>query len=263
MATGLLLMAFLGLCGAHQGHNHGANAEHSTDTLGKEDITQIIQRMNNASNEYYEGDLMRPKTRSAMKCADSPFSCRWPKSNNGKVEIAYVLSDRYDSVEKNEIVRALKDFETKTCIRFNPRQADVHYLLFEPHTGCGSLLGRNGYKQTVSLAKFGCVYFGIIQHEVMHALGFHHEHNRSDRDQYVQIHMDRIMQSFKHNFEKKDSDNMGTPYDYSSIMHYSRNGFGEKQAETITPIPDPNVPIGQRDQLSRLDVLKINLLYKC
>lgn len=33
----------------------------------------------------------------------------------------------------------------------------------------------------------GCVYTGTVQHEILHALGFHHEQVRSDRDDFVSI----------------------------------------------------------------------------
>lgn len=52
---------------------------------------------------------------------------------------------------------------------------------------CWSYLGRQGGRQPVSLKQNGCVYTGTVQHEVLHALGFHHEHVRSDRDSYVNI----------------------------------------------------------------------------
>lgn len=57
---------------------------------------------------------------------------------------------------------------------------------------CASLLGRTGDKQVLSLQRYGCVSHGIIQHETLHALGFYHEHTRSDRDQYIKINWDNI-----------------------------------------------------------------------
>ena len=52
---------------------------------------------------------------------------------------------------------------------------------------CWSFVGRRGKKQVVSLAKSGCVYHKVIQHELLHALGFNHEQSRSDRDSHVRI----------------------------------------------------------------------------
>lgn len=116
----------------------------------------------------------------------------------------------------------------------------------------------------VSLNRQGCVYSGIAQHELNHALGFYHEQTRSDRDKYVKINWENISPETSYNFEKQNTNNQNTPYDYSSIMHYGRTAFTiQPGLETITPIPDATVEIGQRQGLSNIDILRINKLYGC
>lgn len=115
----------------------------------------------------------------------------------------------------------------------------------------------------VSFNRLGCVHYGIVEHELNHALGFQHEHTRSDRDGYVTINWANIDPSTVSNFNLKNTNNLKTTYDYSSIMHYGKTAFSINGLDTITPIPDPSVTIGQRQELSAIDILRINTLYKC
>ncbi|XP_056872375.1 low choriolytic enzyme-like [Takifugu flavidus] len=259
-ATVSLLLLLLGLCTAHKVRKQ----LWCMDPTEKEDITTTILRMNNGSSEFLlEGDLYIPKTRNAMKCLNKAFNCLWPKSSDGKVWIPYIISDKYDAEENDAIVTAMKDFHGKTCIRFRPREEERMYLSFQPRQGCFSAMGRVGEKQVVSLQRFGCVNHGVIQHELLHALGFYHEHTRSDRDDYITILWENIIDHHVYNFNKKDTINLDTPYDYSSIMHYGRDAFGMNRKETLIPYPDSSVEIGQRDGMSEIDVLRVNRLYKC
>lgn len=118
----------------------------------------------------------------------------------------------------------------------------------------------------------------------MHALGFIHEHTRSDRDNYVTVKMDLIAPSNAipllsatamslilellaavNNFQKyaeAEITSFGEPYDYGSVMHYPRNSFAvDKVSPTIVP-KDKTKKIGQRITLSEIDIRKVNKAYE-
>ncbi|XP_062380295.1 hatching enzyme 1.2-like [Sardina pilchardus] len=226
------------------------------------DLTTQILATNNASSEFLiEGDLVVPKTRNAMACWNN--YCLWKRSANGKVEVPYIVNPEFSYYEVRKILNAMATFSSKTCVQFVPRSSQRDYLSIENKSGFAIWVGRTGGGQVVSLNRYGCVYHGIIQHELLHALGFHHEQTRSDRDQHVRINFENINRRMVYNFQKQYTNNLNTPYDYSSVMHYGSTAFSTNGRETITPIPNPNVKIGQRRGMSSIDIQRINKLYGC
>ncbi|XP_051997451.1 high choriolytic enzyme 2-like [Xyrauchen texanus] len=113
--------------------------------------------------------------------------CKWNRYRNGKVYVPYIISNQYSPEEIGVIERGLKSFEESTCIQFMPHRGQRDFIHIKSVSGCFSYLGRQGGEQVVSLDRAGCVHFSIVQHELIHALGFHHEQNRSDRDGHVWI----------------------------------------------------------------------------
>ncbi|XP_037607138.1 high choriolytic enzyme 1-like [Sebastes umbrosus] len=260
-SVSLLLLLLLGLSQALPLQEEGGEeGEEIPDTV---DITTRILTSNNGTNEILlEGDLLVPRTRNAMKCWSQ--DCLWRKSSNGLVMIPFTMSSEFTSCQRQKIDYAMETFHSKTCLRFVPLQNEYDYISIENRAGCFSSLGRTGGSQVLSLNRQGCLYHGIIQHEINHALGFQHEQTRSDRDNYVSINWQNINPQMAYNFYKQATNNLNTPYNYSSIMHYGRTAFSIQYGkDSITPIPDPNVQIGQRQGMSYWDIERINALYGC
>ncbi|MEQ2245220.1 hypothetical protein ILYODFUR_025325 [Ilyodon furcidens] len=208
------------------------------------------------------GDIAVP---TGLQNADPCTSrgCLWNKKQNGSVYIPYTISNQFSQREKDIIVKGLESFHASTCIRFRPHRRERDFVNIQSQTGCWSFVGRRGGSQVVSLSRRGCVFHQIVQHELLHALGFNHEQTRSDRDSHVRILLENVISGQEHNFRKIDTNNLGTPYDYNSVMHYGRFAFSRNREPTIVPIPNPNVEIGRATQMSSADILRVNRLYRC
>ncbi|XP_031755137.1 astacin-like metalloendopeptidase isoform X2 [Xenopus tropicalis] len=197
------------------------------------------------------------------------FSARfakWPKIN-GSVIIPYTLSSSYESFDRNIILKAFRDLQASTCLRFVERTTERDYIAIEPAIGCFSSVGRVGGMQLVSLA-FECLRTdkgkGIALHELMHVAGFWHEHSRADRDDYIWIIWDEILIGYEKNFCKYATTNMLVKYELQSILHYPRSAFSKSGQATINPkYPYSKIEIGQREKLSASDILRVNKLYSC
>ena len=87
---------------------------------------------------------------------------------------------------------------------------------------CHSYVGRVPiYPQQLNLQTRCLWKAGIPLHEIGHALGLVHTQQRSDRDASVVVHNSRIWSSLRGQYTKDVTNNFGTPYDYTSVMHYT------------------------------------------
>lgn len=72
----------------------------------------------------------------------------------------------------------------------------------------------------------------------------------------------------EHNFLKYNDSyitDLNTPYDYESLMHYAPFSFNKNESKpTITAkIPEFNDIIGQRLDISAIDLKRLNRMYNC
>ncbi|KAK4010241.1 hypothetical protein OUZ56_019391 [Daphnia magna] len=190
-------------------------------------------------------------------------SYRWPNAI-----IPYVISDAYTTAQRGIIAYGMSAYHNNTCIRFVPRTCETNYIrIFKSGSGCWSYIGLiNQGAQDVSLDD-GCVASqapGIVMHEFMHAAGFFHEHSRPDRDTYVSVNLNNVLEQYRHNFNALTTSQvttLGLSYDYGSVMHYPKGAFAiDNTIDVITPLIGTPT-IGQRAGFSSLDLQKLNALY--
>ncbi|KAK7880693.1 hypothetical protein WMY93_032691 [Mugilogobius chulae] len=67
----------------------------------------------------------------------------------------------------------------------------------------------------------------------------------------------------KHNFERRETNNLGTPYDFSSVMQYSNRAFSKNGERTLRSWDDWDQEFGSADSMSDYDILRVNRLYNC
>ena len=77
-----------------------------------------------------------------------------------------------------------------SCITFVPAlPGSVNFVTIINGANCSSDLGMTGGEQHIFLNS-GCFANGLVKpvHELLHTLGFVHEHTRPDRDKFVEVH---------------------------------------------------------------------------
>jgi len=182
---------------------------------------------------------------------------RWP---DGRVP--YVIAGGFSEDQLRDIRSAIRHWNSQTDVEVVERTNEMTFVSITPgDDGCWANVGyiANATRE-ISLAE-NCG-FGAIVHEIGHSVGLWHEQARTDRDNFVTIDIDNVIEDKRDNF-----DIMGTPigpYNYRSIMHYSRYAFAiDDSSPTITPVRDLPVSetiIGQKLGLSKGDIAAANYL---
>ncbi|XP_077629626.1 astacin-like metalloendopeptidase [Crocuta crocuta] len=277
-------------CGAS--FSEGLNPE-ETQTSWDKDIPAINQGLipeeTPESSFLLEGDILRPSPFRMF----SATSNKWPK-NGEVVEVPFLLSSKYDKSSRDILLKAFDEFERFTCIRFVAYQGQRDFISIVPMSGCFSSVGRSGGMQVVSLAPT-CLQKGpgIVLHELMHVLGFWHEHSRADRDHYIRVNWNEILPGLgdpsdgengcsgqwgSAAFEcggvgaaglrqKEQGDCWGEGAQQQvvgeQVSKVERLAFSRRGLPTITPLWAPSAHIGQRWNLSTSDIARVLRLYDC
>jgi hypothetical protein len=197
----------------------------------------------------------RPRTDTTVfrATAVSDESYLWP----GGV-VPYTFDGSLSAQDRSRLTAAIERLNQTELTLRPATSADRDSVLFVSHgRGCYSYYGRVGGEQDCHVG--GCST-ATMMHEILHAVGFYHEHARPDRDQYVTVMWDDIYEGEKSNFDIQETALTFGAYDFASVMHYQATSHSRTGRPTLVP-KGPAVKVGGATDLSDGDLAGIRALY--
>lgn len=206
-------------------------------------------------------DMFNLETKSAVVKSTSLY---WPTNT-----INYYIKSDFTNSEKATIRSGLSMLEAASELQFVESSSIPSVgLIFNLNTVANSSpIGMQSNGNNIKLARNGFSK-GTVAHEVMHSLGYFHEHTRTDRDSYITINTSNIQSEYSHNFQKYSSNPTGYQngynrgsYDYSSIMHYGSYAFAIDSSLPVITKKDGSIINAQRSYLTSGDIAGLNFIY--
>jgi len=251
---------------------------HDIDALESLDLGYEFHAEENCT-DCYQGDMLLPPMEATSWLQTSGLagwsSGPWPNNT-----VVYQWQDGIDVKARQVTLEAMQVWESKTCIKFVESSHEPLFkhpvVIGSSKSGCNAHVGYfNAHFQTMNLGGPGCRNVGTALHELGHVIGLSHEHERWDREDYIEIHLENVPEPHRQWFEvksRRQGDAKYLPYDLSSIMHYDAWAFAHahnysngKTASITVKRADEwgNCKIGQRSQISGGDTLTVAHLYEC
>lgn len=178
-------------------------------------------------------------------------------------QIAYSFHPQLLNPER--VQRVIDYFNQNTPVRFVPYTNQTDSIVFSPTTVplCLSYVGKIGGHQPIYLED-RCGEKEIT-HELMHALGFIHEHSRPDRDNFVKVNWDKIEEDKQGQFEvaplSLSEPQKNRPFDYQSIMIYNPTDFARQRGETTLESRTGTIIEPAPQGISPEDMMRLQILY--
>jgi hypothetical protein len=233
---------------------------------GELKLAVLPRKIDPEGRTYVEVDDMLFWVREGAGVESAFTGNRW---TNGIVY--YVFDAAVSSANRQNWRDAAAAWSAVAPLTFNESTGIGNYIYVQNGSGNNSYVGMIGGRQVMNI--FSWTYKYAIAHEIGHALGLIHEHQRLGRDSYVTINYSYIQTGYEYAFDIAGSTNYGT-YDFDSLMHYDKcavstdcpSGYTCACIHNTITVPPPNTQwqdlIGQRTHLSQLDGIGMAQRYR-
>lgn len=242
------------------------NAIWQNINLGRHAIIQRVGYVALSANTTGRHSVLEPSVRRGKRATTLANIHYWPGG------IVYYSLTNVPPQVRDVFLTAATHISQQSAVRFVERTDQPNYLYLtssSDYPTCFSSVGMVGGPQQLELSSH-CHDRPDVLHELMHALGLGHEHQRDDRDQYVDISpglLDPKQFVVNQEFVKVG------PYDIDSVTHYELDLLRPlAEGETISggkrlfghiALRNAETPVraGPRNTLSDGDIAALSQLY--
>ncbi|KAL4712777.1 hypothetical protein ACJJTC_019429 [Scirpophaga incertulas] len=155
----------------------------------------------------------------------------------------YINREHFDQEQSLSILSALALFSYKTCLKFKPLftpPSNEHVMIFENPQSINKCVPDSSRHpdnepQRVTLG-YECLQSPLLEMSIMKALGLPFEHNRSNRDTYVDVQFQNLEPDTIPLYKKEPVmplEFQQLPYDYDSVLHFGDRDYSKTGHKTI------------------------------
>jgi astacin (peptidase family M12A) len=159
---------------------------------------------------------------------------KWPDGN-----VPYCFDSSVSADNRSIFKESARLWEQRSLLNFielaqQPDPKESFVLVISNAEKNSATVGRAGGQQNIHIRDWLPI---VIAHEIGHTLGLIHEHERADRELYVDILKENIKSEkhYEENFQDLGIAGDG-PYDFASIMHYPLDAFSKDEKRKLPTI---------------------------
>lgn len=183
----------------------------------------------------------------------------WPKGI-----LPYRFKD-ITSEQEEEVKKIARELKARLNIQLIPYESSKHKAWVTFKAGGQHCYSQVGFRLGESFISLNpSCGFKEIYHELFHALGFFHEQNRFDRDEYIQVIWENINEEHWGQFERFSKNSFPEPlrntrFSFDTFMLYPSNSFSNSLDYSLVTIDGS--PYLAHDLPTDLDFSRLKSLY--